>query len=331
MSAQQFSPTAAPAPSLSAINPPDAPRGVLTLLASVGTMLAVSAILAKAAPGAGWQPVPFLMWSLLGAALLQFALMGVKRSRSSKVQPDQPQRAAGTMPGIWDGKLLMYLVISGGLFAAPNAIAFTAAQHVGAGFIALCFAFPLVLTYGLSLAFGLERLDQRRALGVTLGLLGGVILALGGRTMGAAAGFWAIAALSVPIVIAAANIYRSLRWPKGANPLLLSAGMMATGFVMLFGFSFAAGSALAPETWSRAAFMVLLAQTLVFAVQYVLYFELQKRAGPVYLSQIGSVGAGTGLVLAFLVFGEVPTLPQLASVALVGVGIVFVSRKRHVS
>jgi len=52
----------------------------------------------------------------------------------------------------------------------------------------------------------------------------------------------------------------------------------------------------------------LLATTLVailsFSLQYVAFFRLQQIAGPVYLSQIGSVAALLGALVAIVVLGE---------------------------
>ncbi|MBO6512173.1 MAG: EamA/RhaT family transporter, partial [Roseibium sp.] len=76
-------------------------------------------------------------------------------------------------------------------------------------------------------------------------------------------------------------------------------------------FNLLADVPMVPVSFSDQALALLAAQTAIFTVQYGLYFRLQQTAGPVYLSQIGSVAAVIGLVLGYLVYGEVPNVEKL--------------------
>jgi drug/metabolite transporter (DMT)-like permease len=116
-----------------------------------------------------------------------------------------------------------------------------------------------------------------------------------------------------------------LKWPDGATPIELALGMMVVAFIALAIFNAVMGIPVGPAEWTTAALGLLLAQILAFSVQYGLYFRLQQVAGPVYLSQIGSVAAIAGLGLGYLVFSEVPNLAKLGAIAAVALGIVFVT------
>eukprot|EP00903_Cladosiphon_okamuranus_P001470 g1468.t1 len=295
----------------------------LILLLVVGSFLAVSTVIAKAAPGVGWHPLALLQWSILGGAGGLFLITRLAMMK-------RPGRAVRATVGL-DRKLVIYLTLSGLLFIAPNMIAVVAAPKVGAGFVSLSFAFPLVLTYALAVLLRLERFQVLRGAGVLFGLAGGVLLAVSGADLSVEASWWSTVALSIPVFLAVGNIYRTLRWPEGAKPVNLALGMMATGFLALAVFNVLAGVPVVPATWSFAASGLLAAQIGIFAVQYGLYFRLQKTAGPVYLSQIGSVAAVVGLGLGYLIFGEVPNLAKLAAVASVGAGIVLVTLGRRFS
>ncbi|GAB4511996.1 MAG: DMT family transporter [Roseibium sp.] len=292
----------------------------LPLLLIVGGFLAVSTVIAKAAPGLGWHPLALLQWSILGGAAGLFLitrLAGAGSARRATVFPDH--------------RLMLYLVMSGLLFIAPNMIAVAAAPRVGAGFVSLCYAFPLVLTYALAVLLRLERLEWLRGAGVLAGLAGGVLLAVSGRSLSVEASHWSLLALAIPVFLAGGNIYRTLYWPEGARPVDLALGMMLAGFAALGLFNSVTGTPLTPAAWTPAALSLLAAQIAIFALQYGLYFRLQQAAGPVYLSQIGSVAAVTGLGLGYLVFGEIPGAAKLAAVASVGAGIVLVSLGRRMS
>lgn len=292
------------------------------LLLIVGGLLAVTTIFAKAAPRVGWSPIVMLQWAFLGSAVLQGGLLTFQQILESGGQGGSTQTRASN----WE--LAAYLGVAGLLFALPSALSFAAAPHVGAGFMSLCFAFPLVLTYGFSVLLKLEQVAVLRVVGVASGVLGGVLLATAGRNFAPEAQGWALAALMVPVILAVGNIYRTVKWPKGVSNLALSTGMGVVGFCVLWVATNLWGLPQRPQQLTGAAIGLLVAQSLVFAFQYVLSFQLQKLAGPVYLSQIGSVAAVLGLGLAYLVFQEVPGLLQMAAVAAIGIGIFCVSWKR---
>ncbi len=286
----------------------------LLLLVTVGAMLGVTAVIAKAAALAGWPPVALLAWALLGGGLLQlgFTLAAGRRPRTG-------------------APYLRYYLGSGLLQALPNALAFAAAPHVGAGIVALCFAFPLIFTYGLALCFRLERLQAPRLAGVLLGLAGGLVIAAGSGGSGFSPSPWIpspwmMAALAAPVFIAVGNLYRSLYWPPGASALELSPGMLLTAGASLLLGLLAAGTPLVPDSWGFATSALLLGQTAIFALLFVLYFVLQKLAGPVYLSQIGSVGALVGLGLATALLAEPLSPPTALAGLLVAGGILLVNR-----
>lgn len=204
--------------------------------------------------------------------------------------------------------------------ALPNGIASLSVAHVGAGYLSLTFAFPLLMTYLMALAFGMDRWSLNRMAGVASALGGGLLLALskldqaGGLGGGGGAG-WVLAASAIPAIIAAGNLYRTRFWPVGAQPILL-AGLMLTlggGLVALAAALREPGEAM--RLWHDPALRGLTALNIgVFSVQYVAYFQLQRVAGPVYLSQIGSVAAVVGGAIAALMGERLPGAMPLAAV-----------------
>lgn len=269
----------------------------LISLLIVGTLLSLSVIVGKLGIAAGASPLSFLWFSILGSGLM--LLFGARFGAHAEVPLNR--------------RTVEYGLVAGGLFVLPNVIGFHAVSHVGAGFMSLTFAFPILLTWLIALTIRMEKFNPLKALGVVAGLTGGVLIALSKGEASGAVLFWAILALASPVVIAIANIYRTLRWPEGVAPIALAALMLLFGAALL-----------APLVWimeggdfsayaNTDVRQLLLAEILIFAVQYVFYFLLQKIAGPVYLSQIGIVGAviGSGLAVAFL--GE--SLPAMFPLA----------------
>ena len=252
----------------------------------VGSFLALSLAIAKLADEAGAPRLSFLITALVGAALI---LAGTTALRS---QPMPINR-----------RTLEYAAVSGILFAVPNAVSFLSVRHVGAGFVALSLAFPVLVTWLLAVTLRMEKLRALRLVGVLLGLAGGVVLALSQGSDAEGARGWAALVMLMPVVLAAGNIYRTKRWPENAAPVFLAALMMLGGALTPFALMHEGGR-FEELFGSSRIILLLLGETAVFAVVYFFFFVLQRLAGPVYLSQIGLVAALAGTLIAIFALGE---------------------------
>lgn len=278
------------------------PLLALLLLLAIGALMGLTSNLVKLAIAAGWAPVAYLLWSLLGGGLLLLAFTHLR----------------GEAPGLGP-RLQRYYLASGLLsIAVPNGLLFSSIPHVGAGFASMCLAFPPLITYLLALALRMEPLSRVRLLGICIGLGGSLLLALDKLHSGDSPLLWIIAALAVPVFLGLGNIYRSRYWPVGASPLSLAPGMLLGGALLLLPLALFDVS-LAPTLGSGLAITLLLVQMALFAIVYALYFVLQKLAGAVYLSQIGSVAAMLGAAMAVTLLGERGSLNMLlAALCIVG-------------
>jgi drug/metabolite transporter (DMT)-like permease len=266
------------------------------LLLITGGLLAVTVIVSQRAATEGAAMLWFLATVMGGAGLILLAATAV----------------TGKAKGNW--RHLLIYSLGGGVFrAVPNAMVYLSIVHVGAGFVSVAFAFPLLLTYLMALVFRMERFAPLRALGVAVALSGGLFLVFSKvdaiSAESGAAGWVIIASLS-PIIVAGGNLYRTRFWPPGAPPMLLAALMLifAALLVAVFAVLVDGGSGI-PGLWLNQQVLILTGiNIVVFALQYIAFFQLQHVAGPVYLSQIGSVAAAVGIPVAVLFLGEV--LPQ---------------------
>lgn len=290
--------------------PRSAPLLAFGLLVVVGLFIGLTANLVKFATAAGAAPFAFLFWSTLGAGLVLAAAAALGG------QLPRANRRTGE-----------YFFMSGLLsLALPNFLIFSAVPHVGAGFAAISFAFPPLYTYALAIAFGLERFRAVRGAGILAALVGVVILAAAKTMSGDSAPVWIAATLLAPVIIAAGNIYRTMRWPQGAGSLSLAPGMLL-GAALLLGLASLAATMPLSLPATPAALGALTAQIATFSAMYLLYFVLQKVAGPVYLSQIGSVGAISGAAVAILVLDESVPHGLVPAALLIGVGVFLLSKR----
>ena len=283
----------------------------LLCLVATGSLIGLSANLAKLAADAGLGPLPFLAWSVVGAAAV-LSLITI---------------LAGRVPAL-TARTGEYLVVAALVsVVVPNLLFFAAVPHVGAGFVALAIAFPPLFTYAGALVLRMERFDGWRALGVGLALAGAALLAILKLSAPDAALFWIAATLIAPVVLAVGNLYRTLRWPSGVEADQLAPGMLAASALILLLLGLVPGFSLAVPMDSIAPALLILAQAAAFAVQYLLFFVLQKRGGPVYLSLLGSVAAIVGVPIAVLLLGEAPPEGLLAGAVLIALGIGLVTRR----
>ena len=285
---------------------------MLGCLVTAGAALAVTILISRMASDAGAPMIWFLGAVLAGSGLAQLVLAQLL-GQGQDMRP-----------------MLVFALGAGALLAGPTALGYLAVSHVGAGYISMTFAFPILLTWAMARLIGLESRDPRRALAVGLGLVGGLIIATSKLSqLPSDATLWLLAATAMPVVIAGGNIFRSRYWPKGARPLTLS------GLTLLMG-----GLACVPlaalldgspaALWGQGTLRHLLGVDIaVFVIQYIAFFQLQRLGGPVTLSLLGPVAALTGAAGALWIFAE--PLPQgfLLAGLLVGTGVMLMLMRRR--
>lgn len=258
------------------------------LLLGTGSLIGATFPLGKLAAAAGVPPVAWAWAIAAGAGVL---LLG-RALATSRAVPVGPRH-------------LRYYAVAGAVsFVAPNVLMFAAIPRLGAGLTSVMLTLSPILTLAFSLALRLRRPDRLGIVGIATGLAGALVIVLSrGEVGGPADPGWVAAALLIPVFLAAGNVYRTVDWPEGADPLALAAGSNLTAAVMLL----VAGALLEGPTGIAAlagAPGLTAVQVLASGVMLALFFRLQAVGGPVYLSQVGYVAAAVGLVSGTLLLGE---------------------------
>ncbi|WP_435949862.1 DMT family transporter [Psychrobacter sp. DM8] len=281
----------------------------LTCLLLGGALLGISTNLAKYADEIGLTPLAFLFWSIAGAAII---LLVVAYMRGELLAPSKRS-------------FEYYIVAALVSVAGSNLIFFSAIPHVGAGFVALIISLPPLLTYLGALMLSIERFSTVRALGVAAALIGVGVLAARKFATPDTSVFWILIALCGPVLLAIGNIYRTLRWPDDASPIALAPGMLIAAAIMLGLVGILPSFSLIVSLDNTHSILLILVQAIIFAVQFVLLFVLQKTGGPVLLSLLGAVGAIVGVPVAVLLQGEAPPEGLILGGALIALGVMLVT------
>ena len=286
----------------------------LAALLGCGALVGLSTNLAKVAYTQGLVPLPFLTWSLAGATLILGSISFLKKQSPPK-----------------NTEAIKYYFVSGFFsVAGSNLIFFSAVPHVGVSFVALVISLPPIITYVAALTLGMESFSRWRAAGVIFALAGTALLVASQWSSPETSHLWILITLLGAVLLASGNIYRTSHWPEAAKPESLAPGMLlaATTTLILV--------AIVIPGWSLSALIntenlgLIALQSIIFSVQFLLLFVLQKAGGPVFLSITGAVSATFGIPFAMVLLDE-PMLPALIPSALLIVVGIFCMMKGQVA
>jgi drug/metabolite transporter (DMT)-like permease len=271
------------------------------LLLGTGMLFGLGLPLSQLGARAGIDVSAFALWPTLAAAL-GLAALGWWRHGLLKINP----------------ALLRFGLLAGTFgHAVPASAGYWLARETGAGFAALAYTLPPVLTLALSLLLGFEHPAARRLGAVALGLAGAGLL-VAGRGAAFDVEFVALALLLlIPLSIAGTNLYRARHLPR-AVPAEWLAALMLLSSASVLAVSGALHGDLALPLRGEALVWPL-AQAGAMMAGYLLFFTLQRRAEPVTLSFVGYVSMSTGMAIAALGFGErLPAIVWPALALIVG-------------
>lgn len=228
-----------------------------------------------------------------------------------------------------DPSTLRYAAVAGVLgVSAPSLVTFCALSQVPAGLVGVIGALAPIFTYLLALGIGIERLGAARAAGISLGFVGVLVLLLPrGALPDASALPWAVLALAGPMLLAAGNLFRSLAWPAGLPPLGAASLMLSLQALVVVPLALATGDFRWPLWLRHEGDLALVGGGVFTAIFYLSAFELQRRAGPVVVGQLGYVITAASLAIGALVFGERYGASAFIAVALILVGLALVNRR----
>lgn len=275
----------------------------LLLLLGTGAMLGFYFPLGKLAVQGGVDPVLWAMLICVGAGVSMAMLSRTVEGRSDNVK-------------VW-----RYAVISGFLsYVVPHFLTFSAIPKIGSGLAAIMFALSPVTTALLSLILKVRPPSGLGLIGIGLGLLGALIIIFARNGNFEGQTLWLALAALIPVFLGLGNVYRTLAWPKGAGPLRLASLTNLAAVPPLLVIAYAMNGAIDLEPLARVPLLVI-AQLIVTAAMFVMFFRLQQLGGPTYLSQIGYVGAVVGVGIGVIWLSEIYPAGVWAGAGVVALGI----------
>jgi len=208
----------------------------------------------------------------------------------------------------------------------PNYINLQALAYLPAGIASVLVNLAPLFTYTLSTAFKIESFRPLRFIGVLLGFAGILLIVIPDASLpGPNLVGWVFIAIATPLCYSVNNVFIAKFRPAETHAMALSTGQMLV-----------AGGMLTPIVFSQDLFLpiwppfdavdaAMMGQIVISAVNFTLVYEVIRRAGPVFFSQVAYVVTLTGIAWAALIFGESLSVWVWGSVAAVFVGVYLVN------
>ena len=284
----------------------------IAALLGAGSIWALTPSMAKLAMEQGMRPLGITAIAAVAAAATIYAIALARRQAPP-----------------WDrAHLLQYA--TGGIVGLSMAqfFAFTGLQRAPAGLFALVVPLSALFTVIFFALARIERATPRSLGGAAIGMLGvGVAMAPGAALPDPALLPWAAIMLLTPVCYAASNLFSVMFAVRGTPPLAQAAGTLVLAAVGAAAMAWPLGHLTLPDAgWIWA---LLVAQGVLTALAYLLYFRLLVRAGGVFTSQISYVITLAGLGWGFLLFAEVPGWLTIPAAALIFAGVALVTLEKR--
>ena len=214
-----------------------------------------------------------------------------------------------------------YLLSSILSLVIPNLLIFTVIPKLGSGYTGILFTLTPVITLALSIVLRVRVPNTLGICAIVIGLIGAVIVTTTrGEVNQPAALVWILAGLCIPVSLSAGNIYRTLAWPKDAEPLELAIGSNLSAALLLT-LLIVASSQLMQISDLLSIKPVAIAQVIAASAMFGLFYKLQQVGGPTYLSQISYVAAGIALFSGTLFLNERYSLITWSGAVVIVIGI----------
>lgn len=274
----------------------------LLMLLLLGALWGLSFSLSKIAAVGGIQPLAYAWMQSTGGALVLALIcrrlgIGWELGRRHLL--------------FFAGAALLGLVL-------PNINIVWTARHIPAGIMTTVVSTVPVLGYFLAVVLGIEGFRAVRAAGIALGLFGALMLVLPRTSLPSPEmAPWVALAFLTPACYAASAIFSDRFRPAGTHSLAAARGMLTLASLVTLPLVAASDGFWPLLANPGPADYAMLGQIAITSVAYILYFEILRRAGPVYTSLVSYVVTVFGLFWGWLIFAERHSLWVWASVACV--------------
>ena len=286
------------------------------VLLFLGTVWGLSFSLARIATLAGGTPFGITFWQSVVGGVILLAYTQVRR---------RPMPLSARY-------LRIYVIVALLGASLPNSLFYFAAPHVQAGVLSITVALIPIITYGIAMLCGFERLSALRISGVVFGGVAIGLLVLPESSLPSPAAIpWVLLACGSAVCYAAENVYLSRPALADIGPVRTATGMNIIAAVIMLPLALATDQMFLPAIPFATLEWTIVALGVITAVAYTMFIMVINIAGPVFASQTGYLVTLGGVVWGMVLFGETHSPWVWASVATMILGLALVTPRKDTS
>ncbi|MEL6549218.1 MAG: DMT family transporter [Pseudomonadota bacterium] len=263
--------------------------GFSAILVVLGAGWGITQPLAKIAVSTGYGHFGLIFWQMAITA----TVLGLVTLLRGKGLP------------ITRGTLRLYLMIALIGTIIPNSASYQAVVHLPSGLMSVLLSLVPMLAFPVALLLGLERFQPVRLAGLSLGLVGVLLIVVPDASLPAPGLVgWVLFAIIAPLCYAwEGNLVA--RWGlAGLDAVQALFGASLLGVIIAAPLAILSGQFIDPFGPYTAADAAMLGSGLVHACVYATYVWLVGRAGPTFAVQVSYLVTGFGVFWALLLLGE---------------------------
>jgi drug/metabolite transporter (DMT)-like permease len=285
-------------------------RAVLyAALIMIGAAWGITQPFSKIAVSEGYRHFGLIFW--------QFALGGVLLAVINRVR--------GQGLPMERRHIVLYVIIALIGTLLPNSASYTAAIHLPSGILSIILSLIPMLSFPIALALGMDRFSALRLLGLCLGLVAILLIALPESSLpDRSMVWWLPMALIAPMFYAIEGNFVAKFGTAGLDPVQVLLGACCVGTVMALALALLTGQWISPLPPWGAPDLAVVGSSIAHALAYVGYVWMVGRAGAVFSAQVSYVVTVFGIFWAWILLGETYSGWVWAAVALMFTGLFLV-------
>lgn len=287
---------------------------LFAVLIALGAGWGMTQPLTKITVMAGYQHFGLIFWQFAIAAMLMGPFLAA-RGRLSRPNAAQLRVAA-------------VIAVIGTLL--PNSASYQAAYHLPSGVLSILLSLIPMLAFPVALAMGNDTFSTRKLMGLSLGFLAVVLIALSSGSFGGEVSLWWVAiALIAPMCYAFEGNIVAKYGTYGMDAVQLLFWASLIGLPPALGLAVGSGQFIAiPTVWGAPEYAFVLS-SVAHAGVYASYVWLVGKAGSVFAAQVSYLVTIFGVFWAIMLLKEGYSAGIWTALALMLSGLFLVQPRRQ--
>jgi drug/metabolite transporter (DMT)-like permease len=281
-----------------------------------GIAWGLSFSISKIVVEAGFEPLGITLFQAFVAAISLY-IVCLLRGR--------PLRAV-----ITNFRLVVAIALLHSVFPGP--IIFISLNHLQAGLVTIIIALVPMMTYGISIPFGIEKFNRVRIMGLVMGMVAVLLILLPEESLpdrGAVP--WILFVMLAALCYAFEGIVLSVKSAAAVGPVRLALGANACAVLMLSPVVYWTDAFAWPGFAMSAANLSLVGLGVISAMALTAFMHAVSQYGPIFATQTGYIVTISGVFWGMAIFGDVHSLWVWGALAtlIIGLGLVRPNKAEH--